>query len=150
MSYRRAVADISPSSLWASRVDRAQPRVRIMAAADGYVAFRPGGARAMAERDFRAAFEPVFQRFEKYRSQFQMSLANLGAFRAYWVPARLELPNKSPLVARSVSCSRRFALPGEALLIGTYSYPCSVGVFFEDLDDVLASIEQRPHLAAAI
>lgn len=150
MSYRGAITDIEPGSLWVYRANRALPRVRILAAADGYVAYHPGGANPMREREFRIIFEPVFQRFEKYRSQFQMSLANLGAFRAYWVQERLAMPNKSPLVARSISCSRRFALPAEAILIGTYSHPCRVEAFFDDLDDVIASIERRPELAAAL
>lgn len=82
------------------------------------------------ERDFRARFAPIYDR-AAIRSQFSMSLANLGEFRVYW------LPEPRRIMARSVSCTRQFRVPPGAELVGVYSAPCRTDAFFDDLDDLI-------------
>lgn len=131
MSYANAIRDISPGSLW---LEADFGIVLVLCAAAGYVSWRPlmlGAPRSLTPADpFRAVFEPLYDR-ERVRSQFSMSLANLGEFTVYW------LPEARRIMCRSVSCSRRFSVPDDAVRIGVYAEPCDVGSFFGDLDDAI-------------
>jgi len=60
-----------------------------------------------------------------------MSVCNLGEFRAFWDPT------KRALVARSVFVRRAFAIPPDAILVGTYRAPCAAATFIDDLKEVL-------------
>ena len=139
MSYRDAIPDILPGSIWIP-VGPPAPKVRVIAAAarhvvyrDAEVAYRPPVYPArivMHERAFRAAFYPIYDR-QQVRQQFTMSIANLGEFRVYW------LPGVRRILARSVSCRRQFRVPDGATLIGTYGEPCEPAALFRDLDALL-------------
>lgn len=143
MSYRNAIADIPSRSTWIS-ADGA--RVVVTSAAARHVVFRSHGpARGggvLHEVEFRARFRPAYHR-AAIRSQFSMSLANLGAFVAFW----LGQPDR--FVARSVSCTRRFRIPDGAHRIGTYEAPFSPDAFLEDLDDLLARLDRDARQAEA-
>lgn len=123
MSYRNAIHDIAPGSLWACE----SGFVRVMVAAAGHVSF---GGMVMHERAFRAAYAPLYDR-AAIRQQFTMSLANLGEFRVYW------LPSLRRIVVRSVSCRRQFRVPDDAILVGTYSDACPPADFFAALDEII-------------
>lgn len=128
MSYRNAIADILTGSRW---ISERGDTVRVVQAAAGHVTFYTGVSTAcVPEAAFRAAFEPLYDR-AAVRQQFTMSCANLGEFRAFWVP------DHRRIACRSVSCSRQFRVPPGALEIGVYSAPCATDTFFEDLDDLL-------------
>ncbi len=140
MSYRNAIPDILPGSIW---IGREGERVTVIQAAAHHVVIR---AAVMHERDFRDAFSPLYERREM-KSQFSMSCANLGEFRAYWIgdPARF--------LARSVSCQRKFSIPARAIEIGLYVAPFDPEAFLADLDCVLAAINYeatRERASAAI
>ena len=142
MSYRNAIADIPPRSTW---IAADGTRVMVTSAAARHVVYRCAGPErggVLHEIDFRARFQPVYHR-AAIRSQFSMTLANLGAFTAFW----LGQPDR--FVARSVSCTRRFRIPEGAHRIGTYEAPFSPDAFLEDLDDLLARLEHDARQAAA-
>lgn len=130
-----AVADISPRSTWEARGGTGA-RVRVIAAASGYVTFGATGCLPVTLHhvEFRRQFEPLYDR-RKVRSQFSMTLANLGEFQVFWIPGR------RTIAARSVGCSRRFALPAGAVSVGVYAQPFDSEEFLGDLDDVLAKLE---------
>lgn len=68
------------------------------------------------------------------RSQISMTLANLGAdgFRLYWYdPMRR-------LVARSIAPRRRFRVPDDAVLVGTYASGIPARDVLGDLEELLA------------
>lgn len=131
--YRNAIPDILPGSTW---IDAANLRATIRAAAGGYVVFtretglRPLRLECVHENEFRRAWAPIYDR-AAIRSQFSMSLANLGEFRVYWLPERRRI------TARSVCCTRHFAVPDGAQLVGTFAEPCKSDAFFEALDLVV-------------
>lgn len=128
MSYRNAIPDILPRSTWIA-ADGLRATVRCAAAR--HVSFAsPFGPMILHERDFRARFEPVYDR-ACMRQQFTMSLANLGRFRVYW------LPEHRRIMARSISCIRQFRVPPGAELVGVYTSPCRPDQFFDDLDDLI-------------
>lgn len=130
MSYRNAIPDILPRSTWIALTGE---RVLVTSAAARHVVFRTQGPErggVLHERDFRARFEPVYDR-AGIRSQFTMSLANLGEFRVYWLPAHRRI------MARSISCTRQFRVPPGAELVGVYSNPFKTEAFFDDLDDLI-------------
>ena len=145
MSYRNAIADIPSRSTWISADG---VRVIVTSAAARHVVFRmPGPFRGavLHERDFRCRFEPVYDR-PAIRSQFSMSLANLGEFRVFW------LPEPRRIMARSISCTRQFRVPAGAELVGVYSAPCKTEAFVDDLDDLirrLAAHETCSHRESA-
>lgn len=133
MSYRNAIADISPRSTW---IAPSGERVLVTSAAARHVVYHcagPARGGVLHERDFRARFAPIYDR-AAIRSQFSMSLANLGEFRVYW------LPEPRRIMARSVSCTRQFRVPPGAELVGVYSAPCRTDAFFDDLDDLIRRI----------
>lgn len=131
MSYANAIRDIASGSLWLG-VNGCQ--VAVIQAAAGHVSFRRAIlAELVPEREFRASFRPLYDR-ERIRSQFTMSLANLGEFTVYW------LPEQRRILCRSVSCSRRFAVPEAAVRVGVYAEPCDVGDFFGDLDAMIQDL----------
>lgn len=140
MSYRDAIPDIVPGSIWL-RTDGG-PRARVIAAASRHVVYRDAeGAirqpsQLLHENAFRATFLPLYGRREM-KSQFSMSIANLGEFRAYWIgdPGRF--------LARSVSCQRKFSIPARAIEIGLYVAPFHSDSFLADLDCVLAAIDHE-------
>lgn len=150
MSYRNAIPDITPRSTW---ISADATRATVIAAAAGHVTFRraspivPGPfaqlLETMHEREFRATFEPVYDR-AAIRSQFSMSLANLGEFRVFW------LADRRRIMVRSISCTRHFAIPEGAVLVGVYSNPCKPDAFFEALDEVIrAEFAERGEKARA-
>lgn len=139
MSYRNTIPDILPGSVW---IGANGCRVTVVQAAARYVVVRREAVmETMHERDFRAAFTPLYER-AKVRQQFSMSAANLGEFRVYW------LPEQRRIVARSISCNRHFAVPAGALEVGVYSAPCSITTFFEDLDETIARGQSAQRAAA--
>lgn len=146
MSYRNAIRDIPPGSLWSAD---GLGQIRVLFAAAGHVSWRRAGGwdlpiSTTSEGAFRAVFAPLYDR-AKVRSQFCMSCANLGEFRVYWLPAH------RTIMARSVSIRRRFTVPDDAVLVGVYSAPCPASHFLEDLDDVIAKVGSAVmHDAAAI
>ena len=136
MSYRGAIPDIPPGSTW---IDCAGARSTVRSSVIDparYVCFtRENGARPLRletvhENDFRREWSAIYDR-AAIRSQFTMSLANLGEFRVFW------LPEHRRIMARSVSCTRHFKVPPGALLVGVYSTPCKTDAFFDDLDELL-------------
>lgn len=149
MSYRNAIADIPARSTW---IAKDGTRALVVQAAAAHVTFtrispivpRPllTPAQTLHEREFRARFKPLYDR-AAIRSQFSMTLANLGAFTAFW------LGHPDRFVARSVSCTRRFRIPEGARRIGTYEAPFSPDAFLEDLDDLLARLDRDARQAAA-
>lgn len=133
MSYANAIRYIPPGSTWGDGEGRLAV---VLQAAAGFVSFvlrGPAIARAHVEREaaFQARFRPLYNR-PRVRSQFSMSCANLGEFRVYW------LPEHRTIMARSISCRRRFTVPDSAIMVGVYSAPCAAAQFLEDLDDVIA------------
>ncbi len=141
MSYANSIPDILPRSTW---IGPDGTRASVISAAARHVTFtrvspivqRPllTLPETLHERDFRARFFPIYDR-AAIRSQFTMSLANLGEFRVYWLPARRRI------MARSISCTRQFRVPPGAELVGVYSNPFKTEAFFDDLDDVIRRIE---------
>lgn len=127
MSYRDAIADILPRSTWIAEDGL---RVVVACAAARHVVYRAPEPIVVHERDFRARFQPVYDR-AAMRQQFTMSLANLGRFRVYW------LPEHRRIMARSISCIRQFRVPPGAELVGVYTSPCRPDQFFDDLDDLI-------------
>ena len=144
MSYRNVIRDIAPGSIW---IGLNGCRITVLQAAARHVLIRRDILRELLhERDFRAEFSPLYERREM-KSQFSMSCANLGEFRAYWIgdPARF--------LARSVSCQRKFSIPARAIEIGLYVAPFDPEAFLADLDCVLAAINYeatRERASAAI
>jgi hypothetical protein len=129
MSYRNAIPDIFPGSIWLG-LNGCQ--VVILTAAARHVLIQRHILRELLhERDFRAVFVPLYDH-EQVRQQFTMSLANLGEFRVYWVPSHRRV------LMRSISCRRQFRVPDGATLVGTYGEPCAPAVLFRDLDRLLA------------
>lgn len=137
MSYSNAIADIAPRSLW---IDDGGGLAQVLTAAARHVSYRlvgpirpllAGLVQSSPEDASRARYRPPYDRAQ-VRSQFTMSCANLGAFRVYWMPARRRI------VARSESCTRQFAIPDGAILVGVYSSPCPPRTFFDDLDELIA------------
>ena len=141
MSYRDAIRDIPAGSTW---IDSAGRCATVRTAAARYVSFVAAGAfGTVHEEAFRRAFAPLYDR-QAIRSQFSMSLANLGEFRVFWLPAYRRI------MCRSISCTRHFAIPDGALEVGTFSGPCSSAAFFEALDYVvLRSLEPAAESRAA-
>lgn len=128
MSYRDAIRDIPPGSTWIAPDGRL---ATVRTAAGRHVSFAsPLGALTLHEIQFRASFQPVYDR-QAIRSQFSMSLANLGEFRVFW------LPHLRRIVCRSISCTRHFRIPEGSLEVGTFSDPCKMADFFEALDFVV-------------
>ena len=137
MSYRDAIADILPRSAWIAPDGE---RATVRCAAARHVTFLrlshivPGPfaqpVETLHEREFRARFSPIYDR-QAIRSQFSMSLANLGEFRVFW------LPHLRRIVCRSISCTRHFRIPEGSLEVGTFSGPCKMADFFEALDFVV-------------
>lgn len=70
------------------------------------------------------------------RGQVSMTLANLAAFRLYW------LPNLRRVCARSLSVTRRFAVPAEAVLVGEYEAPIPTGDVLADLEELLERLPE--------
>lgn len=139
MSYRNAIPDIFPGSIWLG-VNGC--RVTVLQAAARHVLIqRDILTELLHERDFRAAFQPLYDR-EQVRQQFTMSLANLGEFRVYWVPGVRRI------LARSISCRRQFRVPDGSILVGTYGEPCAPGVMFRDLDSLLAPSTEKARATA--
>lgn len=146
MSYVNGIPDILPRSTW---IGPDGTRASVIAAAARHVVFtrfspivpRPllTVPETLHEIEFRTRFEPVYDR-AGIRSQFTMSLANLGTFRVYW------LPEHRRIMARSISCTRQFRVPPGAELLGVYSAPCKSEAFFEDLDDLIRRLAAHaPH-----
>ncbi len=138
-----AASDIAQGSAWNSvqRVDRAT----VLSTGGGYVRYSLASDRAprvLHHVTFRALYEPLFDR-RQVRSQFSMTCANLAEFDVFWNPM------KRKIIARSVTCSRRFALPAGVVKVGTYSSPFSAEDFLNDLDCLLATNDHPPALAAA-
>lgn len=136
MSYRDAIADIPPGSTW---IDCDGRLATVRQSASRHVVYSTSGAirpllagllETIHETQFRARWTPLYDR-AAIRSQFTMSLANLGEFRVFW------LPEHRRIMARSVSCTRHFKVPPGALLVGVYSTPCKTDAFFDDLDELL-------------
>lgn len=150
MSYSTRARGIAKGSLWESPYGAL---ARVIAASSGFVVVVPlptatqhRQALTLQECAFRATFAPLYDR-AKVRSQFTMSLANLGEFLVYWVPSMRRI------LARSISCSRQFRVPEEALLVGAYAAPCSVREFLDDLDELIQRQHRevsRPHAAVAV
>lgn len=131
MTYRNRITDIGPGSLWVSPKGE---RVRVIETADHYVRFEHSAGSVLAhEREFRKAFAPLYDR-EKLRSQFSMSLTNLGEFTAYFSQ------DTGKLMARSPTCSKKWPIPPGAILIGSYAHPCSPESLFDDLNDALSAL----------
>ena len=141
MSYRDAIRDIPAGSTW---IDAAGRLATVRTAAARHVSFVcPIGPMTLHESEFRRAFSPLYDR-QAVRSQFSMSLANLGEFRVFW------LPRLRRIMCRSISCTRHFAIPEGALEVGTFSGPCTSADFFEALDFVvLRSLEPAAESRAA-
>lgn len=134
MSYRNAIADIPVGSLW----EAGEQFARVAGAAATVVTVTIAGrTETYTEAEFRERFQPLYDR-AAVRQQFTMSVANLGEFRVFWLPAERRI------VCRSVACSRQFRVPEGARLVGAYAAPCSVTTFFEDLDELIT----RPTHAA--
>lgn len=141
MSYRNAIPYIAPGSLWEGPNGRP---IRVIQAAAHHVAIDTGeSTEVLWEAAFRYIFRPLYDR-EKIRSQFTMSLANLGAFRVFW------LPKLRRIMVRSISCERQFRVPEEAQLVGTFAAPCRTEDFFEALDELIAGprVEQKGRVQA--
>jgi DNA-binding IclR family transcriptional regulator len=68
------------------------------------------------------------------KRQFGTALANLSHVRMYWTPSGRRI------LARAVAAERKFTLPADALLIGTYAHPFNTDDFLGDLDDLLAKL----------
>lgn len=141
MSYRDAIRDIPTGSTW---IDAAGRWATVRTAAARYVSFVADGSRGTVhESEFRRAFSPLYDR-QAVRSQFSMSLANLGEFRVFW------LPEHRRIMARSISCTRHFAIPEGAREVGVFSGPCKMADFFEALDFVvLRALEPAAESRAA-
>lgn len=140
MGYLNAIPDIIPGSIWTGehgegvRVISAAAKTVVYYALPGFIVPLLRGSAlplTMPEAEFRAKFRPLYDR-AKLRSQFQMSLANLGEFKVFW--------NDDPtrFIARSISCTRHFAVPESARYVGTYADPCAAESFFDDLDEMLS------------
>jgi hypothetical protein len=129
MAYERPIRDMPRGALWE---DHDGALVRILDAGERHVSFRRigGPAECLHEMRFRERYRPYYNA-PALRSQFQVSLANLERFNVFWVP-RLRR-----ILARSIGCTREFAVPDGALHVGIYSQPCSAKAFFSDLDDVI-------------
>lgn len=150
MSYANAIRDIAPGSLWRDSFGNV---ASVISAAAGHVRWLWRGQETVIvpqrwprgsllhERIFRETFSPLYDR-EKIRSQFTMSLANLGEFRVFW------LPDLGRIMVRSVSCQRQFRVPKGALIVGTYSAPCKAEDFFEALEAVILAPAQAKARAA--
>lgn len=141
MSYRDAIRDIPEGSTW---IDATGRRATVRTAAARHVSFASAfGPITLHEIQFRAWFSPLYDR-QAIRSQFSMSLANLGEFRVFWLPAHRRI------MCRSVSCTRHFSIPEGALEVGTFSDPCRMADFFEALDFVvLRALEDTDEARAA-
>lgn len=143
-------ADILPRSVWEPTGPFIVPlivrstRIAVLSTAGGYVRYRRGDepAQVVHHATFRRWFRPLYDR-RAVRSQFTMSLANLGEFRVFW------LPDLRRMVARSVACSRHFRIPEGAVPVGTYSSPFTADQFLDDLDCVLATLDHEARSAAA-
>lgn len=72
----------------------------------------------------------------RIKSQLSCSLCNLGAFRLYWLPSRRRI------LARSVSCTRHFAIPEEAQLIGEYEHGIAARDILADLEELVAQLPE--------
>lgn len=147
MSYRNAITDIPPGSTW---IDRDGRIATVRQAAARCVVYSTSGAlrpllagilETTHETQFRARWAPLYDR-AAIRSQFTMSLANLGEFRVFW------LPELRRIMARSISCTRHFKVPEGALLVGVYSNPCRTDAFFDDLDELLRTASEPSALRA--
>lgn len=79
----------------------------------------------------------------KVKQRFQMILANISRVQIYWSPT------KRRLIARATSCVRRFSVPTDAVLVGTYQHPFNSNDFLDDLDDVLRTLAISNSAAAA-
>lgn len=130
MAYARRIRDIQQGSIWIDADDGSQ--VIIVSAGNAYVQFMRGRDRIeiFYIEHFRRRFTPYYDR-AKVRSDFSMRLANLGTFRVYWLPCARKI------MARSIGCTRQFAVRAGAQLVGTYSAPCDPEAFLADLDDVI-------------
>ena len=143
--YLNRIRDIPDGSMW---TERASGRTFIIReAAQGFVLFADerGSLQPLtAEREFRARFECVYDR-AALRSQFQMSLANLGVFRVLWSPS------KRRIYARSESATRQFSVPDDAQEVGIYSASSDLTVkdFFLDLHGCITRTKRAAQLATA-
>lgn len=72
---------------------------------------------------------------EAIRKAIACAQANLGTFRLYW------LPSHGRVAARSVSVTRHFRVPEEAVHVGIYAAGISAS---EIVRDVLEVIERLP------
>lgn len=138
--HANPASDILPRSVW---MDADDVRVIVLSTAGGYVRFHALGAPVLMHHfAFRRLYQPLYDR-RAMKSQFSMTCANLGEFRAYWFgdPGRF--------LARSVSCQRKFAIPANAVEIGLYAAPFNPDAFLADLDCTLATLDRQSARATA-
>ncbi len=72
----------------------------------------------------------------RIRSQVSMTLANLAAFKLFWLPSRRRI------LARSVSCTRHFRVPVDAVLVGTFERPIAAADILRDLEELLERLPE--------
>ena len=127
-------SDIAHGSMW--EAIGSSRRVAVISTAAGHVRYEQDGATVVAHHHlFRFSFRPLYDR-RQVKSQFSMSCANLGEFSVYW------LPSHRRIIARSCSCSRRFAIPPGAVHVGVYSHPFAAEDFLEDLDSTIVKAQE--------
>lgn len=140
----RDCCDIVPGSVWS----RGDSSAYVLGVAEGYVRYETGGEPELLHHSqFRALFSSPYDA-RKVRSQFSMSLANLVTFHAFWSPSANRMfarsvsrgdPTKAYAPARGSP-----ALPIDAIFVRTYDDRATPNDFFEDLNDVLASVIAYP------
>lgn len=146
MAYANPIRDMRRGDIW---IEIANPiaHVVIVSAGNKYVEFMREGGKLEVWYDvhFRARFAHIYDR-AAIRAQFQMSLANLDSFHAFWCPQAKRLFARS--TARAPEASYAAArgsppLPQSAIHVGTYSNPFPADAFLGDLDAVIAKLNRK-------
>jgi hypothetical protein len=90
-----------------------------------------------------AALGVTVAEFVRLRQQVSCALANLGEFRLYWSPRHRRI------LARSVSITRPFRVPPDALQVGIYSAPVRARDVLGDLEEIIARLREPAAILTA-
>jgi hypothetical protein len=77
------------------------------------------------------------------RQRISCALANLGEFRIYW------LPSHRCIACRSVSITRHFRVPPDAVEVGIYSAPVRARDVLGDLEEIIARLREPAAILTA-
>lgn len=149
MARDTGAADITVGALWLGRIDGS---ARVLTVTAGYVRFMDtdGEPQVMHQHQFRRQFVQPYDA-RRLRSQFTMSLANLGSFHLFFSRSLGRIFARNPTLdlddCRTASRGRP-ALPPDAEYVNTYTEPVRTDALFDDLNDVLATEGSSGHPAA--